>query len=343
MQEKFLNSSHHGVFIFASLLAFNLSACSSFQRHGNETATETAAVTSESPATNSADTHASVSTKSPAKAPAQAAEDDGPQIKLLDKNGKVVTSKTPSRVGGKEVTPVEVPATQASGKPIVTDEAAPTLAAGDSPGFVASRRKAGPVDADKALGWLKNGNRRFVKNLFRKDGASSKDRRRLIASETPHAVVIADSDSRVAPEILFDQKLGEIYVVRVAGLSMTEAAIGSVEYAVEYLGANLIVVMGQDYSAAVKAAFGTLDGGGLGSPNLNAMIAGIRPHLQEFRGQAPSKGLVNEAWANVTGVSHDLPDRSQIIRDALTSGSVKVAPALYHLETGDIEWRSLEK
>jgi carbonic anhydrase len=268
-----------------------------------------------------------------------------PDIKLIDKNGKVITAPANAQAkGGKEMTKVEMP--------IVND--APTVASGDSAtgassesvgaatgtsSFVKSSRKPGPISADKALGWLKNGNTRFVKGNFRRDGASAKDRRRIASETTPHAIILADSDSRIPPEIVFDQKLGEVYVVRVAGLALSENVIGSIEYAMEYLGTNLIVVLGEENSSAVKAAFGTLDGGGLGSPNLNAMIAAMRPHLQDFKGKSPSEGLIEESWANADGVAHEMSDRSQIIREGLTSKDVKIVLGLYHTTTGLVEWK----
>lgn len=105
-------------------------------------------------------------------------------------------------------------------------------------------RVAGPVAAEKSLGWLKNGNTRFVKGRLRADGISAKDRARLLAGQKPHAVVFASSDSRIPPEVIFDQKLGEIFVVRTLGLSLGGNVVSSIEYAVQDLGANLVVVIG---------------------------------------------------------------------------------------------------
>lgn len=103
-------------------------------------------------------------------------------------------------------------------------------------------RKAGPISAEKALGWLKNGNTRFVKGFLRKDGQSAKDRKRLLTGEKPHALILSSPDSRIPPEIIFDQKLGEIFVVRTGHLDT--GSLGSIEKAVEALGVNLVVVLG---------------------------------------------------------------------------------------------------
>lgn len=200
-------------------------------------------------------------------------------------------------------------------------------------------REAGPVSAEKSLGWLKNGNTRFVKGSFRKDGASAKDRARLVSGQKPHAVVLSCSDSRVPPEVLFDQKLGEIFVVRTAGEALDDNVIGSIEYAVDHLGSNLIVVMGHSSCGAVRAALASLDGADLGSPALNGLVADLKPHLQQYASKKPSEDVVEESTANVNGVAHDLLARSQILRDAVASGEVKIARALYHLETGKVEWQ----
>jgi len=206
----------------------------------------------------------------------------------------------------------------------------------DVPAVVSKR---GPVPADKALGWLKNGNKRFSKSYLRKDGQSSKDRMRLVEGQKPHSIVLSCSDSRVPPEIVFDQKLGEIFVVRTAGEALDFSAIASIEYAVEHLGSNLILVMGHESCGAVKAALAALDGSDAGSPWLNKLVHDLRPHLMSFKGKAVSEGALVEAWANTEGVAKDLVARSQIVRDAVNTGDVKIQTALYHLGSGEVEFK----
>lgn len=103
------------------------------------------------------------------------------------------------------------------------------------------------VDAEKALGWLKNGNKRFLKGALRADGQSKKDILRLASSEAPHAVVFASSDSRIPPEIIFDEKLGEIFVIRNLGLTVDTSVLNSIDYAVGGLGVKLIIVLDRTY------------------------------------------------------------------------------------------------
>ncbi|MES2770307.1 MAG: carbonic anhydrase [Bdellovibrionota bacterium] len=103
------------------------------------------------------------------------------------------------------------------------------------------------VDPDKALGWLKNGNKRFLKGSLRADGQSRKDIQRLAKAEKPHAVIFTTSDSRISPEIIFDEKLGEIYVIRNLGLSVDTSVLNTVDYAIGELGTRLIIVLDRSY------------------------------------------------------------------------------------------------
>jgi len=202
-----------------------------------------------------------------------------------------------------------------------------------------SHHEAKGVDPDKALGWLKNGNKRYVKSSVRKDGQSRKDIHRLAQGQAPHAIVLSCSDSRVPPEIVFDQKLGELFVVRNAGESPDTASIASIEYAVEHLGSRLLVVMGHTSCGAVKAALNTMDGGDAGSPALNALVHDIHPRLSEFKGRAPASAKVEkESWANANGVVKDLLERSAILRERVASGHLKIQSALYHLDDGKVDF-----
>ncbi len=195
------------------------------------------------------------------------------------------------------------------------------------------------VPAEKALGWLKNGNSRFTRQALRKDGQGPKDISRLATGQQPHSIVLSCSDSRVPPEVVFDQKLGEIFVVRTAGQSLDDMAIASIEYAVSHLGSKLIVVMGHESCGAVKAAHGTFGGKDAGSPSLNRLVADIQPRIKKFEGQSLSTGALLEGWENINGVAKDLLSRSAIVRDAMASGDVKIQKALYHLHGGKVEWK----
>lgn len=193
---------------------------------------------------------------------------------------------------------------------------------------------------DLALKWLKNGNKRFTKGLFRKDGADKTDIKKLSTGQTPHSIVLSCSDSRVPPEVVFDQKLGEIFTVRTAGEAIDPSAIASMEYAVEHLGSKNIVVMGHTNCGAIKAALSTLGGADAGSENLNHLVHDLHPRLNQFKGSHEhSENYEKESWANVDGIINDLSLRSSILAKKLKAGDIKIVPALYHLETGEVQFK----
>jgi carbonic anhydrase len=197
----------------------------------------------------------------------------------------------------------------------------------------------GNVNPEKSLGWLKNGNLRFVKKNLRSDGQGSVDVQRLASGQKPHAIVLSCSDSRVPPEIVFDQKLGEIFVVRTAGQSVDDNVVGSIEYAVEHLGARLILVMGHTSCGAVKAAHGTLGGGDAGTPALNQLVQSLHPHISVYGGMAPSAGYAQESWSNVQGVAKDLLKRSSLLSHAVETGQVKLSQGMYMMNSGVVEFK----
>lgn len=191
---------------------------------------------------------------------------------------------------------------------------------------------------EKALGWLKNGNRRFLKGSLRKDGQTTKDIQKLATGQSPHTIILSCSDSSVPPEVVFDQKLGEIFVIRVAGEALDTSAIGSIEYAVEHLGPRLLVVMGHSSCGAVKAALDTLDGSDAGSPALNALVHDIHPRVASYKRSIASKDLIDESWANTRGAAHDLLSRSKILQEKVASGKLVIKSAMYHLSDGNVDF-----
>ena len=202
-----------------------------------------------------------------------------------------------------------------------------------------TQRSADAISAEKALGWLKNGNMRFIKGHLRKDGQKKSDRERLATGQLPHAIVLSCSDSRVPPEIIFDQKLGEIFVIRTAGENLDASVVASIEYAVEHVGANLIVVMGHDSCGAVKAAAEIQSGQSAGSPFLDRLVSQIKARLQKTPRATASSGLIEEGWDNVHGIADELYKKSEIVRSAVEAGQVKIQSALYHLGSGKVEWQ----
>lgn len=266
--------------------------------------------------------------------------------KVILKDGKGQSKEAPAQASSnetKELTPVQIPeggAQEAQEMKEAVAAAAQHIHSTHQTAQPGQHREVGPVPAEKSLGWLKNGNTRFVRGRFRSDGTSPADIKRLSVGQKPHAVVLSCSDSRVPPEILFDQKLGEIFVVRTAGQALNDNVIGSIEYGVQHLGANLVVVMGHDSCGAVRATLEVLqEGGDMGSPALNNLVADLKPRLQKYATLKPTSHVEEESWSNVNGVARDLLERSAILRDALQSGEVRIEKALYHMDSGKVDWR----
>lgn len=201
-----------------------------------------------------------------------------------------------------------------------------------------TKRLQGNVPAETAHRYLRNGNIRFHKGMLRADGVSAQDRRRVAAQQKPHAVIFASSDSSAPPEVIFDQKLGEVYVVRTPGQALDNVAIEGLEYAVGTLGVNLVVVLGNDESGSIKDALAALKGLEVATVQ-KTVLESLKPRLTAHVHMTPSPGYVAEAWANIEGAAHEITERSALIRDVLTSGEVKLVRALYRQNSGQVEWR----
>lgn len=202
-----------------------------------------------------------------------------------------------------------------------------------------SLRLKGNVPPETAQRYLRNGNNRFAKGTFRNDGVSPQDRRRVAAQQKPHAAVLACGDSSAPPEVIFDQKLGEIFVVRTHGQALDTMAIESLEYAISALGTNLLVVLGHDECDSVKNALAAMKGLEITFAQ-KSIFESLKPRLAGHTHATPSIGHAIEAWSNVEGAAHEITERSALIRDAVTSGEVKVVRALYRQSSGQVEWRN---
>ena len=185
--------------------------------------------------------------------------------------------------------------------------------------------------------WLQDGNARFVAGKPHHCRTEEHTRESLASGQAPSAIVMSCSDSRVPPEKVFDQDLGELFTIRVAGNVLDPENIASMEYALKNLGSRLIVIMGHESCGAVKAALEVPKGGDAGSPSLNLLIADIRTNL----GPSPAtidKTLRGPVKANVDAVANALLKRSPIVKEAVTSGRVKIVRAIYSLASGQVEF-----
>ncbi len=191
-----------------------------------------------------------------------------------------------------------------------------------------------PVTAADALGRLLHGNARFVGGrTSAKD--YSQERARLVSGQQPYAIVLTCSDSRVAPELVFDESLGKLFVVRDAGNVVDPVVLGSVEYAAEHLHARLFLVLGHDSCGAVAASLGTAPE----SPHLAALVQAIAPAAQEAKRQGLDAAHTLDAAvrANVLLQARRAVADSAVLKRLEGNKQLQVAAAVYHLRTGKVE------
>ena len=180
---------------------------------------------------------------------------------------------------------------------------------------------------------LMAGNRRFVAGKPQPRDLVSL-RQKLASGQSPKAIILSCSDSRVGPELIFDQSLGDIFVVRTAGNVADAVALGSIEYAVDHLHSPLLVVLGHQKCGAVNAA---CSGEKMPSPNLDAIVEKINPAVAQAKSYAHGDDLVELAIKeNVHQSAKDILANSEIIRNAVKSGKLNVIEAEYELETGRV-------
>ena len=199
------------------------------------------------------------------------------------------------------------------------------------------------IPARQALALLKEGNRRFVSGVRSHDTASEARRSFVANEQTPFAIVLGCSDARVPAELIFDQGLGDLFVIRVAGNIVAPSQVGSVEFAADQFGTRLVVVMGHSQCGAVIATVRELtDPGGQRSPNIRAIVDRIRPSVESLQAMSPALGeealVANAVRANVrTSVDH-LRHGSAVLEELIATRGLLVVGAEYSLETGLVDF-----
>ena len=190
------------------------------------------------------------------------------------------------------------------------------------------------VTADEALRTLLAGNERFVRGHLTSVTSREIAQRRaeLVHGQKPFAIVLCCSDSRVGPEIVFDQELGNIFVVRTAGEVLDAAGIGSIEYAVAHLGSPLLVVLGHEHCGAVAAAVADAKEPG----NIADIVKAIRPAVEQSR-ELPGDPLANAIRANALDIAARLRNTSPVITEKVKAGKLSVIAAVLSLKTGQVE------
>jgi carbonic anhydrase len=192
------------------------------------------------------------------------------------------------------------------------------------------------VSPAEAISRLKEGNGRFTagnpQHLGMTSEQAAKRRAELAKSQHPFAIILSCSDSRVPPEIVFDEGLGDLFIVRVAGNVLNDEGLGSIEYAVDILGARLIVVLGHQSCGAVDAAMKTVAAKGKAPGHIQSLVTAIKPVVDS----TPKGDLETTIKANVKHVVDALRSSTPILKARVDSGDVQVIGGYYTLDTGAV-------
>jgi carbonic anhydrase len=218
------------------------------------------------------------------------------------------------------------------------------FAAGLTFAWSPAARAAGPAapgpPADEVLRRLREGNERFVKGATMSPRRTPEDFRPLAGGQRPMAVIVGCSDSRVPPEILFDQGVGDLFVVRVAGNVIVGGGAGafvkgSIEYGIVELGISLVMVLGHSECGAIKAAIKHLDDRDALPGSIGLLVNSIRPAVLKAKSR-PGDQLDNAIQVNVEIGVGQLRNLPPIVAPAVQRGAVKVVGAVYDLRTGSV-------
>ncbi|HEV7669705.1 MAG TPA: carbonic anhydrase [Thermoanaerobaculia bacterium] len=200
------------------------------------------------------------------------------------------------------------------------------------------------IPAHEALERLREGNRRFESDVRSQEALPSRSRREeLAAGQEPFAIILGCSDSRVPAEIIFDQGLGDLFVIRVAGNIVSPSQVGSVEFAAARFGTRLVVVLGHSKCGAILA---TLEE--IGRPSeaqsrgLHSIVSRVRPAVEELLatdlGNDPEELIRQAVRANIRASANHLRHGSEILVQLIQSDGLLIVGAEYSLETGVVDF-----
>lgn len=242
---------------------------------------------------------------------------DTGSVKDAAKDGATATASTVELHEGDEAA---TPAASTAGASATSPSASQTPKASSTESPAVATQPAAPelgknsVSADQSLKWLLNGNARFVNKTFRADGRLAEDRMRSSTDQKPHAIILACSESISPPEIIFDQGIGEITTIRVAGPQLDASVISSLEQAVRNFDSHLILVLGHTQCSSLE-----------GSPYIGKKQ--LDPH---------SKNEV-EAALNADGIARDLTSKSAFLKARVDAKQLTIKSALYWVDTGKVK------
>ncbi len=195
-------------------------------------------------------------------------------------------------------------------------------------------RAAGPPQSpDRIWSELMEGNKRFIGGQLKPQTVVA-IRQSLAKSQHPKAMVLSCSDSRVPPELVFDQTLGDLFVVRTAGNIAGPLGLASLEYAFDHLGSTVLVVLGHTNCGAVTAACSSER---MPTANLRSMVDQIEPAVKKVKGSATGDALIEAAIKeNVHQSATDVLAHSEVLRHAKEQGKLTIIEAEYQLDTGEV-------
>ena len=184
----------------------------------------------------------------------------------------------------------------------------------------------------EAISKLKEGNGRYTSGNVQHPGQTAERRTELAKTQHPFAAVVSCSDSRVPPEIVFDQGLGDLFIVRVAGNVINDEGLGSIEYTVDHLGTRLILVLGHQRCGAVDAARETIAAKGKAPGHIQSLVAAIKPAVEA----TAKDDLETTIKANVKNVVQALRSSTPILKAEVDSGKIQIIGGYYSLDTGAV-------
>jgi len=201
------------------------------------------------------------------------------------------------------------------------------------------------ISPQESFARLRRGNRRFVDNLRRLENyhLTEDQRAELASGQTPHAIILGCSDSRAPAELIFDQGLGDLFVIRVAGNIVAPSQVGSVEFAAAQFHTRLVVVLGHSQCGAVKATIENLrPGGGSASPNIRFLVSHMRAAVSPlmFGGgpEDPAELYQQAIRANVRSSCERLRHGSAVLKRLIRDEGLVIVGAEYSIESGVVEY-----
>jgi carbonic anhydrase len=195
----------------------------------------------------------------------------------------------------------------------------------------AGEAKQAALSSEKAWQRLKAGNNRFADGMLEKQDLGASRRQELAKGQKPFAIVLTCADSRLTPEFIFNQGLGDLFVLRVAGNVVDPIELGSIEYAVEHLHVPLVVLLGHEKCGAVQAALEEKKPVG----NLGELVRLIEVGKDLPSGKDALRAAIKN---NVHHQTRVLTERSQVIKEHVARKEVRIVSGVYQLESGRVDW-----